>query len=68
MSCDKNCGFEDMTEEQINELWEDACYGQILMKYLDALEDAAYEDLEDVVNSLLAEVAEMIEETEETVH
>ena len=72
MTCENNCGFEDLSEEERSLLWEDANLGLILGNYLDALDTALEmdntKDLKELVMEMLNEVDEMYEESEETVH
>lgn len=69
MTCENNCGFEEMNEEELNLLWHDACIGSILMQFIEALNDSASaEETEAIVQDMLGEVDKMYEETEEVVH
>jgi ribosome assembly protein YihI (activator of Der GTPase) len=69
MTCENNCGFEEMNEEELNLLWHDACIGNILMQFIEALNDSASsEETQAIVDEMLDEVDKMYEETEEVLH
>jgi hypothetical protein len=58
--------MNEMSQEEIDELYEDACIGCIFWKYLDELEQG--EGLDDVVKRMLEEFYDFMASTDEVVH
>ena len=58
--------LDQMTDEEVSELFEDACVGTIFWKYLEELEQM--EVMPDEVKRMLEEFYDFMASVDETVH